>query len=63
MPKPDYPLQKHTLNFYEGDFDRIRALWPDQEPSVIVREFIHDMLEKHESVAQSRAPDIKVALK
>lgn len=56
-------LQKHTLNFYRGDFDRIRALWPDQEPSVIVREFIHDMLDKHEAIAPSQAPDIKVELK
>ncbi len=63
MPKTADDLQKHTLNFYAGDFDRIRALWPDQEPSVIIREFIHDMIEKHEAVSPSHTPAVKVELK
>jgi hypothetical protein len=63
MPKTADDLQKHTLNFYAGDFDRIRVLWPDQEPSVIIREFIHDMIEKHEAVATSKVDGVKVELK
>lgn len=63
MPKQALGLSKHTMNFYEGDFDRIRSIWPDEEPSVIIREFVHEMIEKHEAAAQVEMPEIEVVLK
>lgn len=62
MPRPAEDLQKHTMNFYAGDFDRIRALWPDQEPSVIIREAIHAMVVNHEAVATSEPPRIEIVV-
>jgi hypothetical protein len=34
-------LQKHTLNLYKGDLDELRTLFPNAEPTVIVRDLVH----------------------
>lgn len=52
MPKRSLDaLQKHTLNLYEGDFDKITALFPDMQPSVVVRELVRSTIERHEAAA------------
>ena len=42
-------LQKVTLNLFSGDMDRLRALHPDLEPSVVVRQLVHDHIARIEA--------------
>lgn len=48
MPRKKDDLEKHTLNFHRGDFDRLRALYPEQEIGQIVRTLIHQHIEAEE---------------
>lgn len=43
------PLQKHTLSFYQGDFEKLGAFYPDLGPSVAVRRIIRAHLKKLEA--------------
>lgn len=53
------PLQKHTLSFYQGDFEKVGAFYPDIGPSVAVRRIIRAHLKKLES-GLSPLPEIKL---
>lgn len=53
------PLQKHTLSFYQGDFDKMAAFYPDLGPSVAIRRIIRAHLKKLES-GLSPLPEIKL---
>jgi len=37
-------LQKHTLNLYKGDFERMSELYPRCGASVAIREIIHKFI-------------------
>lgn len=59
MPK-DEALQKHTMNFYKGDFDELRIIHPDIPVSVAIREIVHNHVLA--SKAGLPTPAIKVNL-
>lgn len=48
MAKADAELQKHTLNFYAGDVDKLRRYYPDVEVSTLIRDIIHQFIENTE---------------
>jgi len=52
------PLQKHTLNLFEGDWDRLAALVPSAEPSVLIRALVRDTITRLEG----EVPNVKVEL-
>ena len=52
------PLQKHTLNLFEGDWDRLASLIPAAEPSVIIRSLVRDTIARLEG----EVPNVKVEL-
>lgn len=63
MPKKSTEdLQKHTLNLYAGDLERLRALFPDQEPTVLVREIIRNTINTIENSAERPNLSIEVQL-
>jgi len=43
------PLQKHTLSFYAGDFEKLAAFYPQIGPSVAARRIVRDHLRLLES--------------
>lgn len=49
-------LQKHTLNLRAGDMEQLRALFPAQEPSVMVRKIVSGFIDRtlREAARQSR---------
>ena len=53
------PLQKHTLSFYQGDFEKIGVFYPDLGPSVAVRRIIRAHLKKLEQ-GMSPIPEMKL---
>lgn len=62
MPKKSTEeLQKHTLNLYAGDLEKLRTLFPDQEPTVLVRELIHNTIKTIENSAES--PNLNIEVK
>lgn len=42
------PLQKHTLNLYEGHFERVQKLFPEVGAAAVIRRLIKKFLEEEE---------------
>lgn len=42
------PLHKHTLNLFEGDYERIQALYPDIGAATIIRQVVRSYLDNVE---------------
>lgn len=59
--KKDFPLQKVTLNLYEGEFDRLQELAPELGASHIVRELVHAHILRVESV-KAKPPRVDLDL-
>lgn len=38
------PVQKHTLNLYEGDFQRLQDMFPEIGASLVIRKIIRKYL-------------------
>ena len=47
MPKKE--LQKHTLNLFPGDYERLQALFPEVGAGPIIRSIIRNFVEKSEA--------------
>lgn len=43
----DDTLVKVTMNFRKGDFEKMHALFPDEYPSVSVRNLVSAFVDKH----------------
>lgn len=61
MKSEDEGLQKHTLNLFEGDYEKLRMLFPDIGAGAIVRRIVRRFLEQVESNGGSI--DAKVEIK
>lgn len=53
----DIPLSKHTLNLFEGDYQRVKDLYPQGDAATIIREVLRAFLDRVEA-ASSTPPDI-----
>ena len=62
MPKGEIELQKHTLNLYAGDFDKLQNFFPDIGASIIVRRIVHRFVEQIEQQGTDADVEIKVEL-
>lgn len=48
MPK-DEELQKHTLNLFPGDYDRLRDMYPDVGAGPVIRMIVRRFIEQVEA--------------
>lgn len=55
------PLQKVTMNLFDGDYARVQALFPDIGAGPIIRRLIRAFLAKAE-LADEPNPEIEVHL-
>lgn len=53
-------LQKHTLNLFAGDYDRLALLFPDTGAGPIIRQLVREFLSRAEVAAES--PEVEVKL-
>lgn len=60
-PKDD-DLQKHTLNLFRGDYEKIQALFPDVGAGPIIRRILRRFIEKTEMGEVSTDPNVEVNL-
>lgn len=49
MPKKADNLQKHTLNLFSGDYDRLQQLFPDLGAGPVIRKIVREFIERCES--------------
>lgn len=49
MQRDDEPLQKHTLNLWEGDYEKLRVLYPDVGAGAIIRRVVRRFIEQVEA--------------
>lgn len=57
----DDGLQKHTLNLYEGDYEKLRGFYPDVGAGAVIRRIVRRYLEQIE--ASGGSIDAKVEIK
>ena len=55
------PLQKHTLHLYEGDYERLRHLYPEVGAAIVVRKLIRKHLNEVAPVPEIK-PDKEMNL-
>lgn len=60
MPK-DENLQKHTLNLFAGDMEKLQGYYPDVGASVVIRKIVRAYLDQIE--AQPEEPQAEVEIK
>lgn len=48
MAKPEDELQKHTLNLFRGDYERVQDLFPDIGAGPVIRRVLRSYLERIE---------------
>lgn len=46
--KNENELRKHTLNLYEGDYEKLRELYPDVGAGAIIRRIVRRFIEQVE---------------
>jgi hypothetical protein len=46
--KSDRPLRKHTLNLFDGEFDRLQEIYGLTGASAVIRTLIHNHLKRCE---------------
>jgi len=57
----DEGLQKHTLNLFEGDYEKLKLLYPDVGAGAIIRRVVRRYIEQIE--ASGGSIDAKVEIK
>lgn len=62
MQRDDESLQKHTLNLFEGDYEKIRSFHPDIGAGAIIRRIVRRYIEQVE-LAGGYSIDAKVEIK
>lgn len=63
MATPKDPdLEKKTMNFRIGDFDKMQELFPNTPASVSIRNLVSVFVDKHyaESEAPTEVPDVNL---
>lgn len=62
MSRPqDECLSKHTLNLFEGDYEKLRLLYPDVGAGAIIRRIVRRFIEQVE--VNGASIDAKVEIK
>ena len=62
MKKAEHDLQKVTLNLFEGDLERLQALYPDVGGGPIIRRLVRSFIEQIERGAEGFNPKVEVNL-
>ena len=57
-----FELQKHTVNLYAGDFDKLSTLFPNADKSTVLRNILHDFIAKIEAGSVKELPQVEVSL-
>lgn len=55
-------LQKHTLNLYRGDYEKVQSLYPDVGAGPIIRRVLRRFIEQVEMGEMAADPSVEVKL-
>lgn len=62
MAKPEDELQKHTLNLFRGDYERVQDLFPDIGAGPVIRRVLRSYLERIEMGEIAADPNVEIKL-
>ena len=54
--REDHPLSRRTINYYEGDYEKLQSLYPRLGAGKATRDIIRAHLKMIEAAAAQRAP-------
>jgi hypothetical protein len=61
MPaKSEIPLQKKTLNLYEGQYDKLAAMYPSTDPAKSIRDILQAHIEAFERLNPTPKVEVKI---
>ena len=55
-------LQKHTLNLYPGDYEKLRVLYPDVGAGAIIRRLVRKYIEQIETNGGSINAEVEIKI-
>lgn len=55
-------LDKKTLNFRPGDFERLRDIYPEVPPSIVIRKLVSNFVDKFNREGNVNLPKVEVDL-
>ncbi len=53
MRPDDEQLSKHTLNLFEGDYEKLRSFYPDVGAGAVIRRIVRRYIEQVEATGGS----------
>lgn len=56
MKKEVRPVRKHTLNLFEGDYEKLQSIYPDLGAGFIIRRLVS----KHISQIEAAVPKVRL---
>lgn len=62
MAKSDPDLQKHTLNLFKGDYERLQLLYPDTGAGAVIRRVVRSFLEQVDSGGDETDLNVEVKI-
>lgn len=62
MAKAEDELQKHTLNLFRGDYEKVQSLYPDVGAGPIIRRILRRFIEQTEMGEMAADPAVEVRL-
>lgn len=63
MRRDDRPLEKHTINLFKGDLQKVQEYFPRPGASKIIRDLVHNFIKRTEAAAQKDRPALALELK
>jgi hypothetical protein len=62
MPKAEEGLQKHTMNLFEGDYEKLQQYYPDTGAGAVVRRLVRAYLEQIEARGGSINAEVEIKI-
>lgn len=56
----DSELQKHTLNLFEGDYEKLQALFPDVGAGPVIRKIVREFVERTETTTKLPKSEVNI---
>lgn len=56
------PLQKHTLNLFEGDYEKLRSFYPDTGAGAVIRRLVEKYVKQIEATGGSLDAEVEIKI-
>ena len=58
----EFPIHKHTLNLYKGDYEKLQSMFPDLGAGVVIRRVVRNYIESLEEKTRVALPVVQLEI-